>query len=220
MNFKRPDENYQATDRLARAVRASIEMNVVSYNEASIFEPDEVFQPFPKVPRWQRPITITEKIDGTNASVRVYEDGTVRAGSRTRWITPENDNFGFARWVQQHAEELRGLGVGHHFGEWWGVGIQRGYDMHERVFSLFNVARWNKDNPPPACCRVVPVLGESEFMDDFIPTEAIGALLTHGSFAAPGYHNPEGIMIYHHAARQLFKYTLDGDGHKEAKPRG
>ena len=24
----------------------------------------------------------------------------------------------------------------------------------------------------------------------------------------------EAIIVYHHASKQLFKYTLDGDGHK------
>ncbi|MCJ7726507.1 MAG: hypothetical protein MUP76_09000, partial [Acidimicrobiia bacterium] len=46
----------------------------------------------------------------------------------SRWITPEVDNYGFARWVKDHEEELRtGLGAGLHFGEWWGQGIQRRY---------------------------------------------------------------------------------------------
>lgn len=177
---------------------------------------DEAFQPFPKVPRLLRGVTVTEKIDGTNASVRVYADGTVRAGSRTRWITPEDDNFGFAAWVRDHAEELRGLGEGHHFGEWWGRGIQRGYGLNERRFSLFNVSRWNADTPPPSCCHVVPV-----FCDD-VPFAEVPGLLDdifffRKSWAAPGFDRPEGAMIYHSAARQYFKYTLDGDGHKGAK---
>ena len=128
----------------------------------------ELFRPFPKVPRLMRPVVVTEKIDGTNASVCVYPDGTVRAGSRKRWITPEDDNFGFAAWVRDHAEELRGLGEGHHFGEWWGRGIQRGYGLQTRRFSLFNVDRWNADNPPPACCHVVPVLRCFSDIEQFV----------------------------------------------------
>ena len=42
---------------------------------------------------------VTEKIDGTNGVVLVQEDGTVVAGSRSRWIVPLADNFGFAAWV-------------------------------------------------------------------------------------------------------------------------
>ncbi len=54
------------------------------------------FTAFPKIPRLNREIIVTEKIDGTNAQVVVTEDGEVRAGSRSRWITPEADNFGYA----------------------------------------------------------------------------------------------------------------------------
>ena len=177
---------------------------------------DEAFRPFPKIPRLMRPVVVTEKIDGTNASVRVYPDGTVRAGSRTRWITPENDNFGFAAWVRDHSDELRGLGEGHHFGEWWGHGIQRNYGLQERRFSLFNVGRWNDLSPPPPCCHVVPVLAEFEDIQELM-TNLDGiklSLWASGSIAAPGFCPPEGIMVWHSASRQVFKYTLDGDGHK------
>lgn len=122
------------------------------------------FVPFPKIPRLKRGCIITEKIDGTNAQVVIGEDGSVRAGSRTRWITPDNDNFGFASWVKQHEEELRELGPGQHFGEWWGVGIQRGYGLSERRFSLFNATRWKDECP--SCCHVVPVLYEGDFSTD------------------------------------------------------
>jgi hypothetical protein len=69
------------------------------------------------------------------------------AGSRSQYITPERDNHGFARWVQDDADELWALGEGRHFGEWWGSGIQRGYGLQkgEKRFSLFNVARWADD---------------------------------------------------------------------------
>ena len=45
------------------------------------------FEAFAKIPRFFRDVTISEKIDGTNAQVFVSEDGTVMAGSRSRWIT-------------------------------------------------------------------------------------------------------------------------------------
>ena len=57
------------------------------------------FKPFPKMARLSREIIITEKLDGTNAQVFITEDGDLFAGSRTRWITPQDDNYGFARWV-------------------------------------------------------------------------------------------------------------------------
>lgn len=122
------------------------------------------FVEFPKIARLSRDITITEKLDGTNAAVQIvneellssnpdffptYVESIVKidklaiyAQSRTRLITPENDNYGFAKWVRANAEELAQLGEGVHFGEWWGNGIQRGYGLTEKRFSLFNSGRW------------------------------------------------------------------------------
>lgn len=89
-----------------------------------VLHPD--FEGFPKTSRYSRGCIITEKLDGTNAQVFVTDDGRLYAGSRNRWITPEDDNYGFAKWVRANAEELKLLGPGRHFGEWWGNGIQRG----------------------------------------------------------------------------------------------
>lgn len=173
------------------------------------------FEPFPKIPRLFRECVITEKIDGTNAQVFVPDDGgPVLAGSRNRWLTPESDNFGFARWVAENEDQLRLLGPGRHFGEWWGAGIQRRYGLSEKRFSLFNVGRW-EGHPLPACVSTVPVLYRGQFS-----TEAVEGVLEFmrrtGSLAAPGFMRPEGIIVFHEAARSMFKVTLDGDAHKEA----
>jgi len=146
----------------------------------------------------------------------VTEDGNVFAGSRTRWITPEEDNYGFARWVKEHEEELRvGLGFGQHFGEWWGSGIQRTYGLKEKRFSLFNVSRWT-DDVRPECCGVVPTLYTGIF-DTLQIDNQLYMLRDEGSKAAPGFMKPEGIVIYHVPSRQLFKKTLDkNDEHKGA----
>lgn len=166
------------------------------------------FVPFPKIPRLKRGCIITEKIDGTNAQVVVGEDGSVRAGSRKRWITPEDDNFGFARWVAEHADGLRELGPGQHFGEWWGVGIQRGYDLTERRFSLFNAGRWS--NERPSCCDVVPVLYSGDFSTDVVD-ETLASLKESGSRARPGFMRPEGIIVYMTAARHIYKVLAEND---------
>lgn len=42
------------------------------------------------------------KLDGTNASVWLGDDGKVKAGSRNRELTLEKDNAGFCAWVQEH----------------------------------------------------------------------------------------------------------------------
>jgi hypothetical protein len=168
-----------------------------------------VFEEFPKIPRLSRECVVTEKIDGTNGCVLVMEDGRVIAGSRTRWITPDSDNFGFARWVAEHAEELReGLGTGRHFGEWWGQGIQRRYNQDRKRFSLFNTSKWSDTRP--ACCDVVPILYSGLFTTDDVARE-LALLKLGGSVAAPGFMQPEGVVIYHVAARHYFKKTIEKD---------
>lgn len=166
------------------------------------------FVEFPKMPRLSREIVVTEKIDGTNAQVHIGDDGLILAGSRTRWITPENDNFGFAAWVRDNADELAKLGPGSHFGEWWGAGIQRRYGLTEKRFSLFNVDRWADERP--ACCHVVPVLYRGLF-DTFEIDSAIKRLEFNGSEAAPGFMKPEGVVVFHIAGRVGFKKTIEKD---------
>ena len=166
-----------------------------------------------------REIYVLEKIDGTNASVYIDDTGLMLAGSRTRWITPEDDNYGFAKWVKENEVCLAELGPGHHFGEWWGRGIGRNYSQTNRIFSLFNVHRWEDVYNRPACCSVVPVLYRGP-MEEFGVLkgikQALKQLQEQGSVAAPGFMNPEGIIIYHTQSNTMFKKTLKDD----EKPKG
>lgn len=188
------------------------------------------FKPFPKMARFNRDIIITEKLDGTNAQVVIFpfteeeaekngalvsEDGSMlmRVGSRSRYLTREQDNFGFFKWVEENKDEMFKLGEGQHFGEWWGKGIQRGYGMEERKFSLFNVSRWKDERP--ACCDVVPTLYEGP-MSQGIIDDKVADLIFHGSVAASGFMKPEGIIVFHTAANIGFKITCEND----EKPKG
>lgn len=200
-----------------------------------IVEPAPEFKPWPKIARLNRDIVITEKLDGTNAAVGVKTcdpgeacDGCdngyacipqVYAQSRTRIITPQADNFGFARWVADHADALAAtLGPGLHFGEWWGNGIQRGYDLAkgDKRFSLFNTARWRGDAAirlqgiDGDAVRPVPVLYEGPF-DQARLNGYLSLLATFGSRAAPGFMKPEGIVVFHTAANNMFKVTIEND---------
>lgn len=178
------------------------------------------FTGWPKIHRLSRQCIITEKLDGTNAQVYIDDDGHIFAGSRTRWVTPESDNFGFAAWVRDNAEQLRLLGPGHHFGEWYGRGIQRGYGLDHRRFALFNVGRWYDPSTGyntfeaveqcPSCCTVVPTLATGMFDTGLINT-AMHFLKEQGSAAAPGFMNPEGIVVYHTASRTMYKKTFEND---------
>ena len=170
------------------------------------------FQGFPKMPRLSRDIIITEKIDGTNGQILITPDHQFFVGSKNRWITLKADNHGFARWAYAHQDELiAGLGEGRHYGEWWGSGIQRGYGLvkGEKRFSLFNVSRWTSTNIPSSC-QVVPVMYQGEFNNP-ATSQALQLLTAHGSLAAPGFMNPEGIVVFHTAANICFKKTIKDD---------
>lgn len=189
------------------------------------------FREFPKIARFSREVVVTEKIDGSNAQVFIRElpDDEVMptdtpivaargrmllyAGSRNRWITPQADNFNFAQWVRDNADDLVNLGPGHHYGEWWGSGIQRGYGLPkgEKRFSLFNVARWARESDRPECCHVVPVLKRADGLDGLNVGWIMDELEICGSQAAPGFKKPEGIVIFHAQGNVAFKKTFEKD---------
>jgi hypothetical protein len=193
------------------------------------------FVSFGKIPRLSKECIITEKLDGTNAQIYIapffdleynlkfclYQnaDFVIYAGSRTRWITPTDDNAGFSKWVFDHAEELLQLGYGHHFGEWWGQKIGRTYGLTERRFSLFNASRWSDDEVRPSCCHVVPTLYSGDFCTNTID-RIMKMLEEFGSLASPGFMKPEGCIIYHTAAKQYFKKTFESLSKWELEQRG
>lgn len=159
----------------------------------------------------------------------------VFAQSRTRFITPEYDNFGFAAWVWANAQNLvKILGPGRHFGEWWGHCIQRGYGLPrgERRFSLFNVTRYNPfENflslrsaqsagetlfPALPTLGLVPVLswGTFDMSLDFQAAcvrDELARLSSQGSLAvnAPIFNKPEGVVLFHTRSGQTFKSYCD-----------
>lgn len=187
------------------------------------------FKEFTKIGRLNREVIVTEKIDGTNASVHIspatntpddYQDYTthveidgkqylMRAGSRSRFITPTSDNFGFATWVKANAQELAKLGEGIHYGEWWGAGIQRRYNLTEKRWSLFNTYRWTDPLARPTCCHVVPVLTTGVGFE--CVEAALNMLRIAGSVASPTFRNPEGVVAFHTQTNTLFKVTLEKD---------
>lgn len=191
------------------------------------------FEGWPKTQRLSNTtISITEKIDGTNASVIIEAldhpsdtaesldavaivhgpkglDYAVGAQSRKRIIRPGADNFGFAAWVQANAVELVDLlGPGRHFGEWWGLGIQRGYNMDQKVFSLFNQHRWSgvaqqRDDWATRATNLgmttVPLLYAGK-LDLSVIDETLHLLREIGSAAAMGWGHAsqpaEGVVTY------------------------
>lgn len=180
------------------------------------------FQKWPSIPRLKREMRVTEKIDGTSSCIAIDpEDGSVVCQSRNRIITPDEDNFGFAKWVSENAGVLTDtLGPGRHYGEWWGWGIQRSYGVQrgERTFSLFNVRRWrdsetwevHEDIHLVDGLDVVPILYVGAF--DVSMIDDINKRLTElGSVAKVGFMKPEGVVVEHLQSRNLYKVLIEND---------
>lgn len=75
------------------------------------------------------------KLHGTNAGIRVDPDGTVTAQSRNRDLTTDDDNAGFAAWVESHRDRFTALArVDRPFvvyGGWCGRGIMKSCAIHQ-----------------------------------------------------------------------------------------
>lgn len=196
------------------------------------------FQEWPKIARLNRDCIITEKIDGTNGAIIfsdvneafpalpddmilannvgiVPSEGNVVCWvqSRTRIISPWNDNHGFARWVYDNIQSLyEDLGIGIHFGEWWGSGIQRGYGLSkgEKYFSLFNTKRWEGVEFKTPHLNHVPVLYKGPFSTTMV-NGWVDALREGNSIMVPDYDNPEGVVVYHTASATMYKVTCCRD---------
>ncbi len=179
------------------------------------------FKEWPKIPRGgpNEEVTITEKIDGTNACVivEVQPDGTnkvVGCQSRTQLLTDGKDNYGFRAFVLDNQDELAKLGEGYHYGEWAGEGIQKNHhNIKGKKFFLFNSERWRDGRQErPACCGCVPVLYEGpliiEKMSGTINAidDAMTALWDN---AKDGGWYPEGIVVWYHKGRRYEKHTFE-----------
>jgi hypothetical protein len=157
------------------------------------------FKSFEKITKFSGiAMTITQKIHGSNAQIRIYEaDGVIKcqASSRTRDIFVGDDNFGFARYVKDNeAEIIEKLGLGTHFGEWAGPGINSGEGLKEKTFVIFNHRRFPPERPLPPQMVVVPVIYHGPYDETHIK-DVMNFLKTEGSVLSPGFMRPEGVVI-------------------------
>lgn len=183
------------------------------------------FKSFPKIePIVKLHMTITQKIHGSNGQIliqRRYEYNvpgvenplTIKAGSRHRWLTPDDDNHGFCKWVYANQEALISiLGEGRHYGEWCGKGINAGEGLDRKHFILFDWWKYDwKDDvgiPNTLGLKPVPVLYKGKFSYEAIE-ETMFALKMSGSKLVPGYMKPEGIVIDING--QKFKKVFDAE---------
>lgn len=95
------------------------------------------------------------KLHGTNAAVRVSPSGAVVAQSRSKDLNLQDDNYGFAAWVEEYKELWAQLSNASQnqlttviFGEWIGPGIQSGVacsKIPNKVFAVFAIIAITKD---------------------------------------------------------------------------
>lgn len=193
----------------------------------------EEFVSYPKIENINKlHMTITQKIHGTNAQVLIEKNDdetailttqshSVKAGSRTRWLTPDDDNYGFARWVWANRDQLiLKLGVGRHYGEWCGKGINAGEGLSGKMLVLFDWWRYKDFEYYPFLMqdvRVVPILYQGKFSHEAI-NATMEQLKIGGSRLTPDkwYMKPEGIVIDING--QKFKKVFDEEEVKWNKP--
>lgn len=195
------------------------------------------FKAFPKIERFGKAqMQITQKIHGTNAQVFIIDLGEVPSefeagvqesadktgalivdgrlyrlycGSRTRWIYPGDDNYGFAAFVHSHKEEfIRKLGPGQHFGEWAGLGINSGEGLTEKRFVLFDFWKYPPERELPPGCMVIPVLYQGP-VDLTKITAHMEDLKKNGSRLVPGFMRPEGVVVTLFGTR--YKMVFDAE---------
>jgi len=173
------------------------------------------FKAWPKTSRLKSPVTISEKLHGSNGVVVCQvttsyapDDRTplyslqLVAQTRNRLVTVDDDQTGVARWVEENQYSLqRDLvlnghdpsnppkeGVFYHYGEF----MTRGHK--EPHFYLFNTRRWKDVEFETPTLKVVPVLYEGEYYEGLVE-ECLNYLRKNGSLVHPGVP-PEGVVVY------------------------
>lgn len=146
--------------------------------------------------------TRTPKIHGTNAGVVFKFDENLKivdvyAQSRNRVITPEQDNAGFAQWVEDNKEGLikivdqfkvdfgNMVGPGPNYdyaeylvlyGEWCGPGVQSGAavnQLDEKMFVIFGYGEFFGDEEIAKTYNYVSPLDTCEIDTEVFKNEAI-----------------------------------------------
>lgn len=175
---------------------------------------DLEFKAYKKIPRQANmQMTITQKIHGTNAQIYVFEDEAgkfdLRCGSRNRWLFPDDDNFGFATFVHKHKDEfIEKLGLGTHYGEWAGPGINSGEGLKEKTFVLFEWYKFPEEAPLPPNTVLVPVLYQGKLDTNKID-EVMAELKANGSKLAPGFMGVEGVVVDFGNGQKMKNVFLD-----------
>jgi hypothetical protein len=160
-------------------------------------------------------VYVYPKLDGTNASTWVGDDGIIRAGSRNREISVTDDNHGFAKWLHGDDSAARTLREFLHnnpqlivYGEWLVPHTVKDYEADAwRQFYAFDVFDTETGAYRSASAR-------TELDGFFIPPIAIlqnptraevEALLEKATFLMDPSKGPgEGIVIKNYGWKNRF----------------
>jgi hypothetical protein len=138
-------------------------------------------------------LTFEQRKEGGVDMFTTFTD--LACGSRSQWVVPGKDNFGFAEMVYAHKQEfIDKLGLGRHYGEWAGPGINSGEGLTQKYFILFDHWRYPEGRPLPPNTKVVPVLYDGPF-DMGQVAIAMNDLRANGSKLVPGFMAPEGVVV-------------------------
>ena len=176
------------------------------------------FKAWPKIARGKgQHVTISEKLDGTNACVIIIDGELTGVQSRKRLLTLDNDNYGFCKWAYENKEKLEELGDGYHYGEWYGEGIQKNHHKKDgKYFALFNTFRWTETPLPIELnLEIVPILYVGPVDDINIEN----AMLSLELQAKELDYTPEGVVAYYHNTKTYEKYTFKSPNGKWVKGR-
>ncbi len=169
------------------------------------------------------------KLHGTNGGVRIESDGaigdpiTVIAQSRSRSITVEKDNAGFAKWVGENmdafARSVRGQPVTI-FGEWAGLGIQRAHAvtmLKDKFFFVFAAQLGDYMITSPKVLEdLVPDLDNLlvlPWVDDAVYTIDFGDADAARVFAEMASADAESVGELDPFIEEIFGIAAPGEGH-------
>lgn len=143
-------------------------------------------------------------------------------------ITPDDDNYGFAKWVYDNAGVLMDtLGYGYHYGEWFGEGIQKNpLGIEGKRFALFHATKYTEDNGYELNkvdgLETVPLLFHGQAQFDTL-AETIHGLSAFGSrvqgakthwdegLTMDVAADAEGVIVWHKETQQKYKILLEDD---------
>lgn len=189
---------------IEQSIKNEIANTIALEKALSEITPDSefFFKKYSKIPRPDNvKVRITQKVDGTNGQIVINDNGDMIVASKNRVLTDVKcDNHGFLAWTLANKDVLvQFLGVGRHYGEWCGPGINSGEGLTEKTFVLFDYWKYKDQEMPLTSLRHVPIIYDGT-LDQILHTPFLDGLRTvfqlDGSRLVEGFTPVEGIVLH------------------------